>query len=35
MCVGNNQGIWDLRKLYLQELLECVSAGEVLEADSN
>ena len=29
------QGIWDLSKVDLPELLERVSAGEVLEADSN
>ena len=30
-----NQGIWDLSKVYLTVLLDRVSAGEVLEADSN
>ena len=29
------QVIWDLSKAYQPELLERVSAGEVLEADSN
>ena len=29
------QGISDLSKVYLPELLEHVSAGEVLETDSN
>ena len=29
------RGIWDLSKVYQPELLEHVSAGEVLEADSN
>ena len=29
------QGMFDLSKVYLPELLEHVSAGEVLEADSN
>ena len=30
-----DQGIWDLSKVYLPVLLERVSAGEVLEVDSN
>ena len=35
MCVGFNEGVRDISKAHLKELLERVSAGEVFEADSN
>ena len=32
---GFTPGIWDLSKVYIPELLERVSAGEVFEANNN